>query len=240
MIIGNHQKRRNTRKNIRKGLKESIKNMRKLNKAVIFDLDGTLADSFDAHVYSFFLALKSLKIRVKLKDLKKFIGKLFGKKAIEISEEICKRYELEISPSKFLEIKRKFFRRSIEKVKKFKCAKNVLIRFKKNKYAIFVVSNSIERDIGLILRKVGIRRYIDKIYSTSRKDKTEIIEKISKRFEKIVAIDDYAENLKEFKKYGILVFGVRTGRSKKKDFENYGIKSFKDLCQLASYLKNIF
>ena len=167
--------------------------MNKLNpKLLIFDFDGTLADTWNVyeHAIPHFLEQEGVSIARSL------IHKLMGRKVKHILPELGVRNQKIINS-----VKKSVNEYALEHAKQIKKCKgiNVLKKLKK-KYKMFIVSNSITKDVKKMAYFLKIEKYFNKIIGGEHFIfKEHIIKKIMKE--------------KKLKKSEVIYIGDRAGDS---------------------------
>jgi len=129
-----------------------------MHKAYLFDMDGTLVDTFDLIYESFNEALKENKKRALTKS--EFDRKLFGKHICDTLHELIGPY----TEKEFQAIMESFqvawFKR-LDKVKVFKNVPLTLQRLRAKGFKLGVVSTSPREVIEKTLRQTGIFEFFD-------------------------------------------------------------------------------
>lgn len=171
---------------------------RTFNKILIFDLDGTLVDSFKAHMKSFNQAFINNNLPfVKEEKIIKFFGLP--------SEGIIKKLFPKLKYDKIKKIgkeKRKIFLNKNYKLVKIFPKVNLTLKKLKNKYFLVLITNSSNEEIKKIAKITRLKlNYFDIIISKEkvkrRKPNTEAIKKIEKivgkNKEKFIIGDSYVD-----------------------------------------------
>lgn len=116
-------------------------------KAVLFDLDGTLIDSFDAHILSYKKALEKFDLPVKEDAIRKDFGL--------IAEDILRKEYPDLSEEKvrgIVGLKRKFFVGScLSEIKLFPGVFNVLSKLKSEGFLLALCTSSSKKEALEIL-----------------------------------------------------------------------------------------
>ena len=126
-------------------------------KAVIFDLDGVLIDSEKYHHASFNYALKELGLKLKISDFRK----LFGTGALSIIDGIFYKNGIKKDALPYVRKKDDAYRKLIKgKLKTIPGAKELLIKLSR-KYKIALASSTALENLNMIIKKIGIEKYLD-------------------------------------------------------------------------------
>lgn len=127
-------------------------------KAILFDMDGTIVDTFDQIYLSFNKALADNGKRTLTK--KEFDRELFGKPV----ESTITHLIGEVTPEELRKIMKDFelqWLQNLDKVKVFKSVPLTLERLKASGYKLGVVSTSPRSVVSETLRQTGIYKYFD-------------------------------------------------------------------------------
>jgi len=195
-------------------------NHKKKFKLVIFDFDGTIADSFD-------VCFNGINEIFKTRGLKE-ITEEQKEKARELSANDILRY-FKISTYQIAFIVRKLFRiieRDFHKVKIFPNTKKTLKYFKKQDLKIVILTSNIKKNVEPFLEKEGIKDLFDGFYYKSgifSKDRiiNQLIEKYKVKKSQTVLIGDEIRDIKAAKKSRIKMIGVTWGFNKEKALLKY-------------------
>ena len=131
-------------------------------KGVIFDLDGTLVDSKNAHILAWIEACKRIGVNVSKED----VIKHFGKTSESIARALLEEKHANVNLTKQLaELKDKlFFEIYYQYVKPLPFAKDILKLLKeKHKLKICIVSSNPKEAIKKVLRITSFIKYVDEI-----------------------------------------------------------------------------
>ena len=219
-------------------------------RAVIFDFDQVLIDSYKDHLDAFVLAAKKFGVELNKSDVKKIYHK-FGKSAKEIMEDIRPQMtSAEIK--KFTEEKDRIYRKIITKrgVKLMKGAKEILIFLKQKKMKIAIASSATRKNIMIGLKKNKIERFFPVIVSaedTKRHKpfpdpllKTARLLKVKPR--ETVYIGDTTYEIISAKRARMIGIAVKSGLYSTENLKKHGAKKvFENLFQLKKFFeKNKF
>lgn len=138
--------------------------MNKTIRGVILDVDGTLIDSNDAHAHAFERAFEDLAYSIAYPEIRRLIGR-GGKEIIKKLAGLDDDSE----ESKAIRDKQgEYFRKDyLPQLQAFPKAKELLIRMKAEGLKLVVGSSANEKDLGLLLEKIGITNLLDDTTSSS-------------------------------------------------------------------------
>ncbi len=186
-------------------------------KAVIFDIDGTLIDSVDAHAESWVGTFKEFGKEISLEEAKKFVGMgsdqflgdYFTKEEVEEKKEEIDKYRSEL-----------FAKEYMEKIKPFPKVRELLLKLKKDGIKIALASSATEEEVEKYEEIADIKDLVKK--KTSADDSEESkpepdifqaawdkLGKINKQ--DIVVIGDTPYDAVAAKKAGLKIIGVLSG-----------------------------
>lgn len=206
-------------------------------KALILDLDGTLVDSHKAHI-------KSYKEVFNKKALSDFdvnkLKSLFGKVAEDIISDLFPGLSDEEVDELVLG-KRKAFLKALGKVVKVPCVDKFLKKAFDD-YLLAVATSSSNLEMNALVDRFGWRDYFKVLMSGYDVPKPKpapdlllaVIKELGVNKDDCVFIGDSIYDALSARSAGVSFIGVRTGSYSKKDFDEQGFKSFKDLCELFS------
>jgi len=126
--------------------------------AVIFDWDGTLADSLEVHLRAWNKTFTELGIEVKLEE----IGSRFGKPTEAILSEALPP-KLHGKIPELIERKRKYFLEDLASLKLYPGVENVLKKLKERAVPMALASSMSRKSLYSSLRAMGIEEYFDVI-----------------------------------------------------------------------------
>lgn len=192
-------------------------------KALIFDFDGTIADTLP-YTFSKIIELsKKYKIKGKGKEIIEKIKELTPSQLLK---------EFQISwfkvPIILWEIRQaqKILYEKIDQIKLFPGIKMVLKKLKKTGYRIFIYSSNIEKNINKFLKKHKLEEYFEKIYVGKNllgkdKDLISILRKEKLKKDEVVYIGDEIRDVLACKKVGIKIIGVNWGLAGEKNLKKH-------------------
>lgn len=186
-------------------------------KVVIFDFDGTLADTLPYTFKKIIEIAKKLKIK-KINDLKE-------KQVIDMIsnysyQQLLKKFEISWLkyPLIIWEIKKaqQELGKSIEKIKPFKGINNLLKKIKQNNLKILILSSNIKSNIERFIDKEGWRNLIDGVYVGGNllgkdKDMIKLLKKEKLKKDEVIYVADEVRDVLACKKAGIKMIGVSWG-----------------------------
>ncbi|MFH1458142.1 MAG: HAD family hydrolase [Candidatus Omnitrophota bacterium] len=149
-------------------------------KLIIFDLDGTLVDAYEAIFKSFHHTMQSLQMRSKSHQaIRRAVG--WG------DELLLKPFVSPLQLKKALFVYRRHHRHSLVRYARlFPGARKVLGILKRKEYKLAVASNRPARFSWILIRHLGLDRYFDYVLCADRlehrKPHPEILRKIMQRF----------------------------------------------------------
>ncbi|MDD5006314.1 MAG: HAD family hydrolase [Candidatus Omnitrophica bacterium] len=184
-------------------------------KLIIFDIDGTLINSYPAIISSLNYTLRKLNIKKRSAiEIKRAVG--WGDKALLAPFVGNKNVDFA------LEIYRRHHRKSlIEKSRFMPYAKRLLVYLNKKGYKLAVASNRPKKFSHLLLRHMNIKRFFDYILCKDQikfgKPHPSILKKIMNRLDASSAqtlyVGDMAIDVKTGKRARVKTFAVSTGSS---------------------------
>lgn len=120
--------------------------------ALLFDVDGTLADNMDAHKAAYKEAAKRYGIDLDVK----LIDETAGWPTVAVAEEISKRYHVDFNYQEYSDLKSFIFR--TEFVEKTKPVDYVVehLRYQKDKKRIGAVSGGTRTTLSMTLSTIGV------------------------------------------------------------------------------------
>ena len=218
-------------------------------KNIIFDLDGTLVDTLDAHVLSWREACIRFGIRDVTRDE---LISLFGRTSPDIARGILKARDItdERKVMELANLKDDLFRNKyIVKVRPLPNVHELLTFLKSNGMRIAVVSSNPRLIILRMLEVSSIRRYVDVIVGQDDVNKGKpspepILKALSllnaKPTESIV-VGDSVYDIIAARRAGVVGIGIATGVSSPADLIKAGARFVvKDLHELLNLFTTLF
>lgn len=190
----------------------------------VFDLDGTLVDSYMAHYKSFNDAFKKSGIEFTEDDFRL----LFGKLSKNIVGDFLAAKGVDADPACFADLKQDYFRkRYAGEVRAFPGVYNAVSRLAEAGYGISIASNSPRKNVELMLSASGL----DKLFNTvvcvdevaNPKPDPEMLLKAADLLGlssgRVFAVDDSLHGITACKKAGMHSIAVLTGGAKRQELE---------------------
>jgi beta-phosphoglucomutase len=197
-------------------------------KAVIFDKDGVLIETFDSYLKAYIKILSKIGIRITADD----IAKRYGMKGPEIIKQIVQEKGKNITDEQVQELARekdRLYKKFSEKnLKLLPGVKELLIYLKKKNYKIGIASSSTKELIEHMMKITKIENYIDAIVDGFEvkfsKPNPEIFlrcaEKLKVKPEDCIVIEDSIHGIEAAKRAGMKSLAVTTGQTSRKDLES--------------------
>ncbi len=206
-------------------------------KALIFDMDGTLINSHDAHVESYREVLSSRGLKVNDFTL----AKNFGKVAEDILKAIFPGVTSKEINLMVLE-KRRAFLKFIDLVKPLRCAERLLSMG--GQFKLVLATSSSRLETNAIISKLGWTEHFILIitsYDVPRpKPSPDILiaaaKKLRLKISDCLFVGDSIFDALSARAAGMSFIGVETGSYSNADFVREGFKSCKNLCSLIRLL----
>lgn len=196
-------------------------------KAVIFDKDGVLIETFDLHAKAHLIVLSELGIKAKTEDIAKRYGKLTSHILKEVTHEYGKDIT-DIAAQELANKKEEIYRKMAEKkLKLLPGVKKMLIYLRKKDYKIGLASSSSRESIEQLLRVAKIKKIFDATISgweiKTGKPDPEIFLKCAERLkiepEECVVVEDSIHGIEAAKRAGMKCIAVATGQHSKSELE---------------------
>jgi len=196
-------------------------------KKILFDLDGTITDSFEGITKCVQYALKTQGIEVKdLNELRPFIGP-------PLKYSYQKYYGFDDKITEFLieKYRERFDKIGIFENKVYPGVEECLKNLKENGYSIALASSKPEEACKRILKKHGLDGYFDEIVGAtldgSISTKKEVLKEVFKRMQIIdskecILIGDTIFDVEGAKEAGMECIGVSYGFGERTEMEKAG------------------
>ena len=178
-------------------------------KILLFDLDGTIANTEPYHWKTYNLLLKDFNVELKKENIVKYIGH----EEFSIYELIKKDFGIEFDNQRFLKTRLNAYMELISKenLRPYKIIEQIICEHNSDKY---ILSSQRENIIRELLKKWGLLDNFKGIYSVpdSKVTKKEVInspERFNVSNNKVVLFEDCDKYLKYAKENDILSVGVK-------------------------------
>ena len=190
-------------------------------KLIIFDLDGTLVDAYQAIISSFNYTMSELKAKQQSNSV---IRRAVGRG----DENLLKPFINEKDLKKALIIYRRHHKKALLKDSRlFPGAKKLLRQLKEKGYKLAVASNRPTRFSWVLIRRLGLKKYLDYVLCADRlkqgKPHPEIMNKILRRFslkpENALYIGDMTVDAQAGRRSKIKTVIVTTGSNTRLEIE---------------------
>jgi len=214
-------------------------------KAIIFDKDGVLIETFDSYLQAYTKVLSKIGIKIKGND----IAKRYGIKGPEIIKQIAAENGKNITDEQAKELANEkdklYLKFSEKKLKLLPGVKKLLIYLKKKKYKIGIASSASRETIEQMIRVTKIKNYInacvDGFEVKSSKPDPEIFLKCAKKLnvnpKDCVVVEDSVHGIEAAKRAGMKSLAVTTGQTSRKDLEslnpNWVLDSLEDFRKIG-------
>jgi HAD superfamily hydrolase (TIGR01509 family) len=129
-------------------------------KAILFDMDGVLSNSEPHHISAFKIFFKKKGIPLSKTDVKD----IFGRFDDDIIRDLCKKKGVKCNVNKWYWEKRKIVVSLLKKmpIPSFPDAIRLVKRVSR-KYKVGIGTSSSREEVNIVLKKLGIRKYFDRI-----------------------------------------------------------------------------
>lgn len=190
-------------------------------KAVLFDMDGVLSNSEPHHVKAFKIFFKKKGIPLSKADVKD----IFGRFDDDIIRDLCQKKGVKCNVNKWYWEKRKLVVSLLKKmpIPSFPDAIRLVKRVSK-KYKVGIGTSSSREEVNIVLKKLGIREYFDKILGREdvkhHKPSPELYLKLAKKLKakpsECVVIEDSIAGVTAAKRAGMKCIAVLNSFPKSK------------------------
>ncbi len=213
-------------------------------KGVIFDLDGTLLDTTQAHILAWIEASKSLGIH---EVDEAFIRQQLGKTSLDIAKEILIHYN---KPTNLVERLANlkdtlFIEKYLKESKLIPNVKKMLYSLKNKGIKIAIVSSNPSSVIREVLKHMDILKYVDVIIGQddvkepkpSPQPILKAISEMNLRKEEVLVVGDSIYDIIAAKRAGVKVYGVLTGVGSLTELRNAGaVRVLRNASMLVDYV----
>lgn len=208
-------------------------------RAVIFDLDGTLVDSYDAHLESFRRALLRFGLTVKDEE----IHRRFGKPAKQIIKEILPEKQ-HTHIDDILRYKRLEFIETSKDIQVFDGVETVLKYLKDRGISICLATSADKPSVIRVMNKFGLKNYFDVIISSNdvreAKPNPEMFIQVSKKLEvdpkNCLVIGDSPFDVMGARKAGMKIIIVDNNPFQKTEIQRHDVPIVSNIKQLTNYV----
>lgn len=196
-------------------------------KAVIFDKDGVLIETFELHFKSHYEALAEFGVRIKKED----IIKRYGMKITEILKDISKQYGKNISETtakRMTSKKVKIYIKLAEKGLELLPGVEEFLKFlKKKEYKIGLASSDSKITLLQFLRLTKTEKFFDANIGGDEikngKPNPEIFLECAKKLkvkpEKCIVVEDSVHGVEAAKRAGMKCIAVATGQTSREELQ---------------------
>ncbi|MDD5417397.1 MAG: HAD family phosphatase [Candidatus Nanoarchaeia archaeon] len=221
-------------------------------KAVVFDMDGTLVDSIEAHSRATTYVIEKISKELgyqKPKGYDRVIYRCFGKDYRTIIKEHVFPEISNIDNKKYEKLRnRHLIKHNLSYIKKLRGAKSVLKYLNKMEIKTAVASSSSRAEIDAFLKKTMLKKYIHKIIGRDEvehaKPSPDMIllacRKLYTSPEDAVYVGDSEYDAVACRKASIRFIAVTTGQLSALKARTYTKDVFENLFQVKNYFKSFF
>lgn len=212
--------------------------IKKMLKAVIFDMDGVIIDSEPLHHYAYHRMFEDVNIKVSDKQYESFTGQ----STINICKKLCDIFQLEETPEYLVSLKRKHYEYVFENDKDFDLIDGVLDLIKdyhSNGLTLVLGSSASMPGIERVFKRFDLNKYfIAKLSGAdlkASKPHPEIFIKAAEvsgfKTSECIVIEDSTNGIEAANGAGIFSVGFDSVHSKNQDYTNANlvIKDFKEI-----------
>ncbi len=196
--------------------------MRKKIKAIIFDFDGTIANTLP---YTFAKIIEIAK-KYKIKEENKIIEKLSSM----TPKELLRSFNISWLKYPFIiwEIKKtqKLLYYHLDKIEVFSGIKKTVQLLNKKNIKVFIYSSNLKKNIDYFLEKNDLKKYFERVYVGSNllgknKDLENILKKEGLKKNEVLYVADEIRDVLACKKAGIKIIGVSWGLAGEKNLKKH-------------------
>jgi len=196
-----------------------------LLEAIIFDMDGVVADSEPLHIKAENQTLAPFNVKVTEEDYHKFMGR----SPELLLESLVEKYSIDVKMQELLSVHKKNLLQLYKKeVKPIKGALELIQWFSEKKYCLALASSSNDKLVESVISKFKIRNMFNAVVSGSEvkniKPSPEIFLKASSKVfvspEKCLVIEDSTAGVKAARSAGMHCIGFRSPHSPGQDLSS--------------------
>jgi len=196
-------------------------------KAVIFDKDGVLIETF----YLYYKAYKKVLSEIGINITKNDIAKRYGIKGPEIIKQIMNEKGKNITDKKVMELTKKkdrlYYKMAEKKLKLLPGVKKILTYLRNKNYKIGIASSASREIIEQLLRVTKIKKYIDASVSGLEvkfsKPNPEIFFECAKRLrvkpEECIVFEDSVHGIVAAKRARMKTIAITTGLTSREELQ---------------------
>jgi HAD superfamily hydrolase (TIGR01509 family) len=186
---------------------------------VIFDVDGTLLDSNDAHAHAFVEAFREFGFEVSFQEVRRLIGKGSDK----LIPELIGRYDEAVAERKSEIFKRKY----LPQLRPFPGAAELLKKLRSKGLKLAVASSAAKEELDALLRIAGVDEYVQEKTSADDAEHSKpdpdivlvAVRKLGLPPARCLMIGDTPYDAQAAQRAGVAFVGVRCGGWSDKDLQ---------------------
>ena len=220
--------------------------MRSRIKAIVFDMDGTLVDSTEAHIESWIEACKRAKIYPNYEEVRA----LMGRTSEDIARSILDRHgKRGLSAQELAKRKDELFEcRFIDRIRAFPYAKELLEALHQRGLYIAVVSSNPRRLVVKVLKSKTLHKYVDTVVGQDEVNRGKphpepillALSRLRVSPREAIVVGDSTYDIMAAKAAGVEAIGICSGLSNSVKLREAGAKFvFRDLRELYEKLDDI-
>lgn len=221
-----------------------IKKARRSRFGVIFDMDGVLIDSEPLQMKVFAVMMRRYGVVIPKKEFVSYVGM----RAVDNFRDIIGKYGLTVTPGDLVKEKDALYGKVLlGPLKAMPGVRALLGMLKARGVAMALVSGSSRRDINLVLKGLGLRRFFSHIVASGDVSKgkphpegfLKAAARMGLKQEEIFVIEDSAPGVTAARKGGFRTLAVPTPFTRSQDLSP-AHRIFKDCRAVRTYLMSVF